>query len=144
MKVFSSLLIIAPAFGGASAFLFPEPMKIRAGLADIADRQPDFNLKILLNIGQENDDTRLAIRGLELGLHKEKPEYEHVKMVRRNIMIDHKKFESYFDVVVLQTPCAGLLIFTSVSLLSRHLAWCRWTSSITFDRCTCPQYSQGR
>ena len=84
MKLFlnlKSLIAIAPILG-ANAFLFPEPMKIRAGLADIVDRQPDLNLKVLLNIGNEKDASKFAIRNMEFGLKTNKPEYEHVKLVR--------------------------------------------------------------
>ena len=55
-------------------------MKLRKGMMDVANAQPDVNLKVLLNIGEEKAESKLPIRGMEFVLQNHKAEYEHVKL----------------------------------------------------------------
>jgi hypothetical protein len=91
MKFFLSFIVVllTPSVVGAFVFenpikslrLFENSMNIRPGLIDMVNVQKDFKLNIVLSIGDNKvGASQIAIRGMEFDLHKEKPDYDHVKL----------------------------------------------------------------
>jgi hypothetical protein len=64
----------------AAGFIFPEPMSVKPGLAQLVDAQTEKRLNVNLNIGTKADEVRLAVKGLVMDLFTNPTDYEHVPM----------------------------------------------------------------
>ena len=78
---FIPLLVALPSVSG---FITLDPMKVKPGLIELVDAQPDQRFSVNLDIGNDKDASRLAIKGMVLDLSKEDAVNEHVAMPGKN------------------------------------------------------------
>jgi hypothetical protein len=81
MRAIVKLLLLAEL---ANGFMFPDRMMQKPGLTQLVDSQKEQTLSVTLDIGKEGGESRMAVKGLILGLYNEAPDYDHVAMPGHN------------------------------------------------------------
>eukprot|EP00339_Tiarina_fusa_P011682 CAMPEP_0117032932 /NCGR_PEP_ID=MMETSP0472-20121206/23571_1 /TAXON_ID=693140 ORGANISM="Tiarina fusus, Strain LIS" /NCGR_SAMPLE_ID=MMETSP0472 /ASSEMBLY_ACC=CAM_ASM_000603 /LENGTH=249 /DNA_ID=CAMNT_0004741713 /DNA_START=107 /DNA_END=853 /DNA_ORIENTATION=- len=81
MRAITTLLLLAEL---ANGFIFRDLSTQKPGLTQLVDAQGEQTLSVTLDIGKEGSESRMAVKGMVLGLHNDKPDYEHVAMPGKN------------------------------------------------------------